>query len=57
MKKRTPETPPADKKAEPLKVPPPSESAQLELDALRAMLGVKPRKNQAEQTPPDAHDP
>ncbi len=57
VKKRTPETPPAEKKADPLAVPSPSESALLELDALRAMLGAKTPKAQAEQEPPDGQHP
>ena len=57
VKESTPETPPPEKEAEPLAVPPPSESALLELDALRAMLGVKTPKAQAEQEPPDGPPP
>ena len=57
VKKRTPDTPPPEKKAEPPAVPSPSESVLLELDALRAMFGAKTPKGQAEQEPPDAQHP
>ena len=57
MKERTPDTSPAAKQAAPLAVPPPSESALLELDALRAMLGVKTPKAQAEKKPSDGQHP
>ena len=54
VKESTSDTPPPAKKAEPLPVPPPSESALLELDALRAMLGPALDSPAPEDDPDDS---
>ena len=45
------------KKKQDLHALPPAHAATLELAALRAMLGVKPPKTQAEKEPPDGPPP